>query len=329
MSIEKKKYIMVYIETVKGTPINASLESLTQASHISKKRGEQVVAIFIGSHFDLAFQTAISFGADEVLCLEENRKEEEIIAEKLFQIKNKYNPSMIFIAATAEGKDIGAMLASKSRLPAFMNVVTIREEEGNVIFTLALYSGNVLKEVKINAKKVAIAILRAGICKKEKLEGKIGSIRKESTETTEAKIKIVDTVKEVFENINLEEATVIVAGGRGMGSKENFRLVNELAKLCGGVSGATRPAIEENWIPKIHQIGQSGKMVAPKLYIACGISGATQHVSGILNSNFIVAINKDEEAPIFEVSDIGIVGNVLEILPLMIEEIKKIKAPSL
>jgi len=129
----------------------------------------------------------------------------------------------------------------------------------------------------------------------------------------------------VAETVNLEEADVIVSGGRGMGSKENFALVQELADVCGGVVGATRPAIEEEWIGRSHQVGQSGKIVAPKLYIACGISGATQHVSGMVGSGYIIAINKDEDAAIFDVADVGIVGDVMKVLPLLIEEIKKIK----
>ena len=127
------------------------------------------------------------------------------------------------------------------------------------------------------------------------------------------------------ESVNLEEAEIIVSGGRGMGTKENFQQVVDLAQLLGGVVGATRPAIEDGWIPRNHQVGQSGKIVAPKLYIACGISGATQHLTGIVNSDYIVAINKDEDAPIFEVANIGIVGDVNKVLPVMFEEIKKIK----
>jgi len=118
---------------------------------------------------------------------------------------------------------------------------------------------------------------------------------------------------------------VIVAGGRGMGSAENFALVQQFADLLGGVVGATRAAIESGWISRAHQVGQSGKIVAPKLYIACGISGATQHVSGMIGSDFIVAINKDEDAPIFDVANVGIVGNAMDIIPLMMEEIKKLK----
>ena len=151
-------------------------------------------------------------------------------------------------------------------------------------------------------------------------------VTEETVEAVELRAVIKEAVKELSESVNLEDAEVIVAGGRGMGSAENFQMVHELAQLLGGVVGASRPAIEDGWVPRNHQVGQSGKIVAPKLYIACGISGATQHVSGMSGSGYIVAINKDEDAPIFEIADVGIVGSVTDILPLMIEEIKARKA---
>ena len=182
-----------------------------------------------------------------------------------------------------------------------------------------------MEDVKIKTTP-QIATLRSGAFQKveDPTEGEV--VAKEVKVADDAiKAKITESVKEIAETINLEEAEVIVSGGRGMGSKENFALVDDLAKLLGGVVGATRPAIEDGWVSKIHQVGQSGKIVAPKLYIACGISGATQHVSGIMNSGYIVAINKDEDAPIFDVANVGIVGDVMKGLPVMIEEIKKIK----
>lgn len=320
------KNIMVYIETVEKSPINASLEALTQGAKIAKETGDKVLAVLIGEGLDEAAKTCAQYGADEVLYVECGCKEIEAIGKTLTQVNKKHEPSMIFIGATPDGKDVGAMLASGIQVPALTDVVGIKNEGGKFVITIPMYSGNVLREVAAPKDKPLVAILRSGICKKEAVEGKSGTLQKETVENGNLLTKITDTVKEISESVNLEEAEVIVTGGRGMGSKENFELVKKLAEVCGGVVGATRPATEDNWIPRSHQIGQSGKIVAPKLYIACGVSGATQHVSGIMSSNYIVAINKDEDAAIFDVADVGIVGNVMDVLPVMIEEIKKVKA---
>ena len=204
-----------------------------------------------------------------------------------------------------------------------MNIVADGEQ---YILTCPVYGGNILNDVVLKTLPV-VATVRGGSFAKEIEAGKTGEIITETVAIPEESVftKIANIVKEVAETVNLEEADVIVSGGRGMGSKENFALVQELADVCGGVVGATRPAIEEEWIGRSHQVGQSGKIVAPKLYIACGISGATQHVSGMVGSGYIIAINKDEDAAIFDVADVGIVGDVMKVLPLLIEEIKKIK----
>ncbi len=179
--------------------------------------------------------------------------------------------------------------------------------------------------MKMSERLPHVATIRSGSFAKELDESRTGEVISESIEGLNARTKIVESVKEIAESVNLEEAEIIVSGGRGMGSKENFALVEELAEVLGGVVGATRPAIEDGWVSRAHQVGQSGKIVAPKLYIACGISGATQHVSGMIGSGYIVAVNKDEDASIFDVADVGIVGDVNKVLPVMIEEMKKRK----
>jgi electron transfer flavoprotein alpha subunit len=195
--------------------------------------------------------------------------------------------------------------------------------EGN--WVRSVYGGSLQETV--SAQGQAVVTVRSGTFgKPEQDAGRTAPVTEETVETPALRSVIKEAVQELSENVNLEDAEVIVAGGRGMGSAENFQLVHELAALLGGVVGASRPAIEDGWVPRNHQVGQSGKIVAPKLYIACGISGAMQHVSGMSGSGYIVAINKDEDAPIFDVADVGIVGNVNEILPLMIEEIKARKS---
>lgn len=325
MSIEKQKNIMIYMEIISGAPINSSLEAITQARYIANSTNDKIIVTLVGENLEEFAKTAINYGADEVICIEDKKIENEAIAKKLFKIKEEYKPRIIFLAATQNGKDIGALLASYSKIPALTDVVEVNLIENKEVFTLPMYSGNILKQVSVSNGNTAIVILRSGTCKKEKLETKDGNIQIKTFEDIVLKAKIIETVKEISENVNLEEAEVIVSGGRGMGTKENFELVKKLAETLGGVVGATRPVTEENWVPKSHQIGQSGKIVAPKLYIACGVSGATQHISGALGSEYIVAINKDEDASIFEVADLGIVGNAMDILPLFIEEVKKIK----
>lgn len=325
MDTVNKKNIMVYVETNEKSPINVSLEALTQATKVAKETGEEVIAVLIGEELDVVAKECIKFGADKVICIENKNKNTEFLGKSLTQLIQKYDPSMILIGSSTDGKDLGSIIASQIEVPALTDVVGMRYDEKKWVITIPMYSGNILREVAISAEKKSIIILRSGVCKKEYIEGKSGTILKETVEEEKLLTKILDTVKEISENVNLEEAEVIITGGRGMGSEENFKLVKQLAEVCGGVVGATRPVTEENWIPRTHQIGQSGKIVAPKLYIACGVSGATQHVSGITNSKYIVAINKDEDAPIFDVADVGIVGNVMDILPIMIEEIKRRK----
>ena len=302
------KNIMVYVETAEGNPVKVGLEMLSPA----KKLADKVTAVVIGGGVADAAKEVAKAGADQVICVDsEDYKEFNLDA---------YAQVLVELV-----KDIAPVVAAKCNTGCASDVLDIKAEDGEVIYTCPLYGGTVLEDVKIKTTP-QIATLRSGAFQKveDQTEGEV--VAKEVKVADDViKAKITESVKEIAETINLEEAEVIVSGGRGMGSKENFALVDDLAKLLGGVVGATRPAIEDGWVSKIHQVGQSGKIVAPKLYIACGISGATQHVSGIMNSGYIVAINKDEDAPIFDVANVGIVGDVMKVLPVMIEEIKKIK----
>ena len=196
--------------------------------------------------------------------------------------------------------------------------------DGAVLYTRPAFGGTVLEKLKNNGK-VQVATIRSGSFDKPAAGAAAAVEECDPALAGVVKAKIVEAAKEITEAINLEGADIIVAGGRGMGDAEGFKLVEELAALLGAQVGASRPVIEEGWISRAHQIGQSGKIVAPKLYIACGISGAMQHISGAMGSKYIVAINKDEDASIFSVADLGIVGDAKQILPLLIEEIKKRK----
>ena len=254
-------------------------------------------------------------------------------------VERTFRPTEKFPQARIERVDM-QYLYSDGDLFYFMNVenyeqIALNEEtigdalkfvKENEMVKVCSYNGNVLNDMKMGENLPHIATVRSGSFAKNLDESRSGEVADEDVTAEDVRTKVVETVKEIAESVNLEEAQVIVSGGRGMGSKDNFALVEQLAEVLGGVVGATRPAIEEGWVSRAHQVGQSGKIVAPKLYIACGISGATQHVSGMIGSGYIVAINKDEDASIFDVADVGIVGDVTKVLPVMIEEMKKRKA---
>ena len=211
---------------------------------------------------------------------------------------------------------------------AVPNVTGVAVDGDKIVYTSPVYAGGILND-DVCESEIEFALLRSGAFKKaEADEAKAGEVITEAIECPADAIrtKVVDIVKEISETVNLEEADVIVAGGRGVGSAENFAILQELADALGGVIGATRAPIEAGWISRAYQIGQSGKSVAPKLYIACGISGATQHVAGITGADYIVAINKDEDASIFDIANVGIVGNLLEVVPVLTAEVKKFKA---
>lgn len=324
MKLTDTKNIMVYVEIVNGVPVNNSLEALAEAKNIAEIKKEEVIAVLIGKNLENAAKISIEAGADKVIIVENDSKQMEIYAKILAKVVEKYKPEIVIAGATQQGKDITPIVAKKFETISMVDVINIKLENNKFVVTCPVYGGTILNDIVVKTKPVVMTV-RSGSFGKNIINGKKGEIIKEEIDVSTESVltKIVDVIKEITETINLEEAEVIVSGGRGMGSKENFELVKELAKVCGGVVGATRPAVEDEWIPRSHQIGQSGKIVSPKLYIACGISGATQHVSGMIGSGYIVAINKDEDAPIFDIADVGIVGDVLKVIPLLIEEIKK------
>ncbi|MBS7009273.1 electron transfer flavoprotein subunit alpha/FixB family protein [Anaerostipes sp.] len=329
MDMTEYKNIAVYIETADKSPVKVGLEMLSPARKIAEEQGGKVIAVMIGDGIQEAAEKAAASGADEVILVQDPQYETfhpDRYANVLEEITAAEKPFALLIGGTQDGKDLAPKLAARLSTGCVSDVMDIKIEGGKAVYTCPLYGGCVLQDVTLEGPAPQIAVLRSGAFKKaeDPVQGVVEE-RNVPVSGENIRLDIKGIVKEIAETVNLEDAEVIVSGGRGMGNKENFSLVKELADLLGGVVGATRPAIEDGWISRVHQVGQSGKIVAPKLYIACGISGATQHVSGIMNSDYIVAVNKDEDAPIFDVANIGIVGDAVNVLPVMIEEIRKRK----
>ncbi|PJI09382.1 MULTISPECIES: electron transfer flavoprotein subunit alpha/FixB family protein [Clostridium] len=307
---------LLFIETDGEKAIGGSLELISAV----KSLDAEGTAVVVGNRS--AADTVATFGIPVIFT--DAAEDCDTLTEVLSQTIKEQNPDIVLLANTALSRDIAPRVAGRMDLGCVSDVVGMSKTDDKVIYTRPAYSGTILEHIEVEG--TSIVTVRNGSFSKPEAASKASVTEKKVEISASAvKAKIVDTVKEISEAVNLEEAQVIVSGGRGMGSAENFKLVEELAEVLGGVVGATRPPIEDGWISRAHQVGQSGKIVAPKLYIACGISGATQHTSGMSGSDYIVAINKDEEAPIFEIANVGIVGNVTEILPVMIKEMKKAK----
>lgn len=322
------KNILVYVEAAEGKAKNVGLEILSAAKTAAE--GGEVIAAVIGKDVAEAAKQAIAFGADKAVVVDGAQYEvynTDIYANALVELVKKYAPKAVFVGATLDGKDLAPKAAAKLGSGVVTNVTGVSVADDKIVYTSPVYAGGVLND-DVCESEVEFALLRSGAFKKaEPDEAKAGEIITEAVEcpVDAIKTKVVDMVKEISETVNLEEADVIVAGGRGVGNAENFAILKELADALGGVIGATRAPIEAGWISRAYQIGQSGKSVAPKLYFACGISGATQHVAGITGADYIVAINKDEDAAIFDIANVGIVGNLLEIVPVITAEVKKLK----
>ena len=235
------------------------------------------------------------------------------------------------IGATPNGRDLGPRFSSRLRtgLTADCTSLDIDEETGNVAWTRPAFGGNLMATIMCPDHRPQCGTVRPGVFKKPAEGENKAEVIKEEFHVAPEDIRttLIEVVKEAAgELVDLEGADIIVAGGRGVGGPEGFAPLKELADLLGGVVGASRAAVDSGWIPHAHQVGQTGKTVGPKIYVAAGISGAIQHVAGMSSSKYIIAINKDEDASIFNISDYGVVGDLFEVVPALTAEIKKLKA---
>ena len=331
----KTKDLWVFVETNEdGTAKNVGIELLTPGHDMAVKQGGALVAVVIGSGVDAAVQAASEHGADKVIVVdgpEYATYTTDAYAIALCTLVEKYGPTSMLIGATNNGRDLGPRVSCrlKTGLTADCTGLDVDAESSNVAWTRPAFGGNLMATILCPDHRPQIGTVRPGVFKKGEAGEAKAEIIKEDIHVDAADIRtqILELIKEEGgETVDLEGAEIIVSGGRGVGGPEGYAPIKELADLLGGVVGASRAAVDAGWIAHAHQVGQTGKTVGPKLYIACGISGAIQHVAGMSGADCIVAINKDPDAPIFDIADYGVVGNLFEVLPVMIDEIKKLKA---
>ncbi|NLW78521.1 MAG: electron transfer flavoprotein subunit alpha/FixB family protein [Ruminococcaceae bacterium] len=328
------KGLWVYIETEYGLAKSVGYELLNPGRLLADELGEELVAVIIGKDVQGVAEKAIAYGADKAIVVDSDAFEvytTDGFSKALTELIGKYKPSTILIGATNNGRDLGPRVACRieTGLTADCTAISVEEGSKNIVWTRPAFGGNLMANILCPDTRPQMGTVRPGVFKRTELdESRKGEIIKETIEIGKDDIRtiLLERIKEVAELVNLEEAEIIVSGGRGMGGPENFKIIDELVDALGGAKGASRAAVDSGWIPHAHQVGQTGKTVGPRIYIACGISGAIQHLAGMSGSDIIVAINKDPEAPIFEVADYGVIGDLFEVVPALTEQVNALKA---
>lgn len=331
----KTKDLWVFIETNEdGTPKNVGLELLGAGRDLADKQGGKLVAVVIGCGTDASVKAATAYGADTVLVVDAPAYAQyttDAYTKALYTLAAKYGPTSMMIGATNNGRDLGPRVSCRlnTGLTADCTALAIDEETGLVAWTRPAFGGNLMATIACPDHRPQIGTVRPGVFKKgEADQSRTAEVIREEIAIApeEIRTELLEVIRDAAgELVDLEGAEIIVAGGRAVGSAEGFKVIRDLAEALGATVGASRAAVDAGWISHAHQVGQTGKTVGPKLYIACGISGAIQHVAGMSSSKTVIAINKDESAPIFNVADYKVVGDMFQILPILTAEINKLK----
>lgn len=321
--------ILAFIESRENKIKNSGFETASTAIKLGNELGAEVEALLIGNGVTLTANELSAYGIKKVLVADDAKLDKysstaysKIIAEAAKQ----RGADIIILSATAMGKDVSPRVSAKLEAGLVADCTDIRTDNGNIIAARPVYAGKAYTDVKVSSP-VKIFSLRPNVFKPVKADGITAETEKLDIQVNDDDLKVI--VKDIVvssEKLDVTEANVVVSGGRGLKGPENFYLVEDLAKVLGGAAGASRAIVDAGWRPHSDQVGQTGKTVSPSLYIAVGISGAIQHLAGMSSSKCIVAINKDKDAPIFQIADYGIVADALEIMPALIEECKKVLA---
>ncbi len=320
MSIEK---VWVLAEAADGGPVATSLELLTQA----RAMAANVAAVTWGGGAATMAGTLGDYGATVVYDVGDlgGKLPGAPVAGALAELIASGNrPDAILVPATYDGRDVAGRLSAKLDVPVLTNVVGLSVDDSTITSEHAAFGGSLVVKARFTGDGPGIFVVRAKSFAAEASGGGVPTIEQLAVPDLGASAAATVLARHAEERTGpkLDEADVVVSGGRGLGSAENYALVEELAKLLNGAAGASRAIVDAGWVPYAHQVGQTGKTVKPTLYIACGISGATQHLVGMKGSKNIVAINKDQEAPIFSIADLGVVGDVHKVLPKLIEALQ-------
>lgn len=323
------KGVMVFAEQREGKAVPVAYELLGIGRKLADERNSELSAVIMGASESEA-RELIKWGADKVYLASDplfEKFNDEPYAEVLVRLIREHCPEIVLAGATPVGRSFFPRVAARLRtgLTADCTALEIDKETGNLLQIRPAFGGNIMAVILCPDNRPQMATVRPRVMKRGLYDvNRKGEIKYFNQENIASRTRVLGTIKEVSEvKVNLQEAEIIIAGGRGMGKPEGFKLLAELAGILGGAVGASRAAVDEGWIPYSHQVGQTGKTVCPRVYIACGISGAVQHLVGMQSSDIIIAINKNPEAPIFNAATYGIIGDVYEVVPMLIKRIKE------
>ena len=346
MSVEDYKGVFIYAQQVDNKLSNIAFELLGKARELAADLDEKkVTAVLLGSEVGGLADELAAYGADRVIVVDDPALKDyrtEPYTHALASVINEFKPEIMLVGATAIGRDLGPRTSArvKTGLTADCTKLEIgdfpltpvpgqEQKHKQLLMTRPAFGGNTIATIACPDNRPQMATVRPGVMQK------IDPIKDAKAEVVNYNpgfeenncyVEILKIVKEVSSVADIADAKILVSGGRGVGSKENFKLLEDLAEALGGTVSCSRAVVDNGWMPKEMQVGQTGKTVRPKVYFAIGISGAIQHVAGMEESDFIIAINKDENAPIFDVADYGIVGDLNKIVPLLTEKVKAEKA---
>ncbi len=329
MNFEDYKDVWVFIEEKEGSIAPVSLELLGAARKLADKRGVEVAGVIIGSNVKHLSKTVFEYGADTVYVYDDHifkNYRTESFMKALLACCQKHKPEIILYGATSTGKDLASAVATDlpTGLTADTTELDVEVDTGLLLASRPAFGGNIMATILCKKYRPQMATVRPKVMKALVPESnRTGKLIEETISLKEEDIrtKVLEIVKELTKKARIDEADIIVAGGKGLGSKNGFQLIHQLAEVLGAAVGGSRDVVEAGWLEHHHQVGQTGVTVTPKIYFAIGISGAIQHLVGMRNSDLIIAINKDPNAAIF--CHFGMVGDAFELVPLLIEEFKK------
>ncbi|MCM1261160.1 MAG: electron transfer flavoprotein subunit alpha/FixB family protein [Butyrivibrio sp.] len=341
MNLEEYKGVYVFAQQVDNEVSSIAFELLGKAKDLAKDLNTDVTAVLIGSEVGNLADKLAEYGADKVIVVDDPELKvyrTEPYTHALASVINKYKPEIMLVGATAIGRDLGPRVSARvgTGLTADCTVLEIgdfplqaipgqEQKHNQLLMTRPAFGGNTIATIACPNNRPQMATVRAGVMQKiAPVKGAKAVVEQFNPGFTPDNkyVEILDVVKAVTDTVDIMDAKILVSGGRGVGSPENFKILEDLAEVLGGTVSCSRAVVDSGWKPKDLQVGQTGKTVRPNVYFAIGISGAIQHVAGMEESDIIVAINKDADAPIFDVADYGIVGDLNKIVPKLTESLK-------